>query len=127
MAIIAAIMVASLVYFTSPGPRDFRLFKDLPDSPTPNPTNIPALAALAEQADEETQKAVANYTPKLSAKLDDLSITAADLLKELPGVEKVEVKYLVKNPTACIVHLANWHMFHAACTPSNWNKSTDAS
>jgi hypothetical protein len=52
---------------------------------------------------------VALYSPKIEGNLDDLSVPATDLLKQLPGVQKVEVLVAVEKPKARIVHVANWH------------------
>jgi hypothetical protein len=111
MAIIAAIMVASGVYFLHPGRHESTLFHELPNQPPSIQTNIPELTAQVEKVQHETDQAVAKYQPKRPDRIDDLTIPAKDILQQLPGVEKVEVLVAVQKPTARIVHLANWHFF----------------
>jgi hypothetical protein len=80
-----------------------------PIQPTPIQTRIPQLTAQVEQLEAETDKAVANYRPKNPTRIDDLSLHILDLLKQLPGVGKVEVLVAVEKPTQRIIHLADWH------------------
>jgi hypothetical protein len=52
---------------------------------------------------------VGNYTTKLPGRIDDLGVDAAALLKQLPGVGKVELLVPVQKPTAGSIHLADFH------------------
>jgi hypothetical protein len=54
-------------------------------------------------------QAVAAYTPKLAGRLDDLTVPAADLLRQLPGVAEVEVLVRAAKPAHRIIHLRDWH------------------
>lgn len=70
------------------------------------------ISKLKEQIAEQEAKsaqAVAGYTPKTQARIDDLDSPVDDLLRHLPGVAKVEVAVPAKKPTARIVHLRDWH------------------
>jgi hypothetical protein len=80
-----------------------------PDGPAPIKTRIPELTALAAEVQAEAEAAAANYTPKLVGNVADLSLPAADILKQLPGVEQVETLVAVAKPAGRIVHLANYH------------------
>src|SRR5262245_38735371 len=77
--------------------------------PHPITTRIPELEAQLEQVEGETEKAVADYQPTTADRIDDLTISAASLLKQLPGVAKVEALLSPEKPTARIVHIADWH------------------
>lgn len=54
-------------------------------------------------------KTVAGYTPANLGRIDDLSLPAADLLRQLPGVVEVEAVPPAKKPTHRLVHLRDWH------------------
>lgn len=62
-------------------------------------------------ADQEAQsaQAVANYLPETKARIDDLTLSAVDLLRQLPCVVQVEVGVQAHKPTHRIVHLRDWH------------------
>jgi hypothetical protein len=49
------------------------------------------LKALVEQQEKESATAVALYTPKTTGRLDDLTVPAELLLRQLPGVVNIEV------------------------------------
>ncbi len=42
--------------------------------------------------------------------IDDLNVSAERFLRNLPGVDEIEVKVRVKRPTHRIVHLRDWHL-----------------
>jgi hypothetical protein len=48
------------------------------------------------------------YVPKVNGRIDDLSTPAAEILRQLPGVAKVEVLVAAKKPTHRVIHLADW-------------------
>jgi hypothetical protein len=64
--------------------------------------------AVANQKEVSAQS-VAAYQPKSAARIDDLHISAADLLRQLPGVVQVEVSVTAEKPTRRIVHLRDLH------------------
>jgi len=80
-----------------------------PHDPPPISNRIPELTALLEKTQTSAEEAVQAYQPTSPARLDNLSVPAADLLKQLPGVGKVEVLVAVDKPALRIVHLADWH------------------
>ena len=61
-------------------------------SPTSAEDRITKLRKLVVDQEEESAKAVANYRPKMQARIDDLNISVADLLRNLPGVVQVDVQ-----------------------------------
>jgi hypothetical protein len=67
------------------------------------------LEQQVEPQRKASAQAVDAYTPKLSRRMDDLSVPAADLLRQLPGVADVEVLVSFEKPTHRIVHLRDWH------------------
>jgi hypothetical protein len=77
-------------------------------SPTaPSPTEL-----LAQQVEQERQSSdafIEGYTPRVKGQIDELAASAADILRQLPGVADVEV--LVRTPKAShrIIHLRDWH------------------
>jgi hypothetical protein len=49
------------------------------------------------------------YRPKAPARIDDLDASAAAILKNLPGVERVEATVAVEQPRLRIIHVCDWH------------------
>src|SRR5262245_29960621 len=64
--------------------------------------------ALAEQ-EAESARSLARYEPPHRHRVDDLGHPAADLLRGLPGVFRVEVGRRAEPPSARIIHLRDWH------------------
>jgi hypothetical protein len=71
--------------------------------------HILRLERQVESQRNASAQAVADYAPKLAGRLDDLTIPAANLLRQLPGVADVEVLVRVEKPTHRVVHLRDWH------------------
>ena len=80
---------------------------------TPTPSNIenriPKLKQRLAELEKEIEQAVASYSPKSKARIDDLAASADEILRGLPGV--VQVEFLVKadKPTRRVIHLRDWH------------------
>src|SRR5262249_9969003 len=56
-----------------------------------------------------SERAVVEYKPKVSGRLDDLTTSAEALLRQLPGVVQVDTSVSVARPSARIIHLRDWH------------------
>jgi len=67
------------------------------------------LRKLIAEQEVESARGVANYQPKATPRIDDLAISAADILRALPGVVQVEVLVKVEKPTSRIIQLRDWH------------------
>jgi hypothetical protein len=70
------------------------------------------LRRLDRQVEEQrllSDKAVDAYVPLLAGQLDELNISAVDLLRQLPGVAAVDVLVSATKPTHRLVHLRDWH------------------
>ena len=84
-----------------------------PPAPTPNPAKIenriPKLKQQIADQEVESAQAVAKYAPQSPTRIDDLASPVVDLLRQLPGVVRVEVGVAPQKPTARIVHLRDWH------------------
>jgi len=80
-----------------------------PQPPAKIDDRIPLLTKLVAEQEVESAEAVANYCPKTPARIDDLTASAADLLRQLPGAVQVEVSDSAEKPTCRIVHLRDWH------------------
>ncbi|MCI0459996.1 MAG: hypothetical protein L0Z62_23845, partial [Gemmataceae bacterium] len=53
--------------------------------------------------------AVDGYVPTVADRLDDLSVPAVEILRELPGVVGVEIKVSAAAPVHRLIHLRDWH------------------
>jgi len=76
------------------------------------PASTPKLADLQAQVERQrrvSDQAVASYTPRVAGRIDDLSVPAADLLRQLPGVAEVEVLVAPAKRTHRIIHVCDWH------------------
>jgi hypothetical protein len=60
------------------------------------------------------------YTPQATGSITDLATDAAALLRQLPGVENVEVLVTCPKPTHRIVHLRDWHWVDRDTLASEW-------
>jgi hypothetical protein len=62
-------------------------------------------------ADEKTaaEGAVNRYAPAAPGKIDDLTTPAADLLRGLPFVARVDVALRVRRPACRIIHIRDYH------------------
>jgi hypothetical protein len=69
----------------------------------------PELRRLVAKQEAESAQAVAEYQPTLRNRIDDLNISAVDILRPLPGVVQVEACVKVEKPTHRIIHLRDWH------------------
>jgi hypothetical protein len=66
---------------------------------------------LDQQVDEQkrtTARAVDAYSPKVVGDINDLTAPAADILRQLPGVDDAEVLVTCSTPSYRIVHLRDW-------------------
>lgn len=54
-------------------------------------------------------EAVERYSPSYPGRIDDLAVDAAAILRQLPGVNQVEVLVSVSKPQARIIHVRDWH------------------
>jgi len=63
---------------------------------------------VAEE-EEESAQAVANYRPKSKSRIGDLTVSVEGILRQLPGVVRVEVVVQAEKPTCRIIHLRDWH------------------
>jgi hypothetical protein len=59
--------------------------------------------------EERSAQAVAAYQPKTTARIDDLSTSVPDLLRQLPGMVQVEIAVRADKPTHRIIQLRDWH------------------
>jgi hypothetical protein len=66
------------------------------------------IANLTEEL-KQARKETPSYRPISPGNLDDLSLSAEDILRQIPGVAQVEVLVPAKNPTRRIVHIRDWH------------------
>jgi hypothetical protein len=60
------------------------------------------------------------YTPQTAGSIADLNTDAADLLRQLPGVENVEVLVTGPKPTHRIIHLRDWHWVDRDTLATEW-------
>jgi hypothetical protein len=60
------------------------------------------------QPDRQADAAVAAYRPAIAGRIDDLSIDAASILRQLPGVIRVEVAVSVDKPRQRLIHVRDW-------------------
>jgi len=65
--------------------------QSLQQPPAETENRIPLLRRLVDEHEQESARAAANYHPKTRARIDDVTITVADLLRQLPGVVQVQV------------------------------------
>jgi len=72
-------------------------------------SRIPELTAQLERVTVEIDAALTSYAPKTPSRIDDLSISANDLLKQLPGVVNVQWERALNRPAHRIIHLRDWH------------------
>src|SRR5262245_747913 len=66
------------------------------------------IARLEEQVGK-ARKETPSYRPKNAGRIDNLSYSAEDILRQIPGIADVEVAVPAKNPTHRIVHIRDWH------------------
>lgn len=80
---------------------------------TPTPATIenriPTLKKRLAEREKEIERAVAAYSPKANARIDDLSAPAESIFRGLPGVVHVELLVKSDKPTGRIIHLRDWH------------------
>jgi Tfp pilus assembly protein PilO len=69
----------------------------------------PKLKQLVAEQEIESAKAVAGYLPANKTWIDDLDSPVVELLRQLPGVVRVEVAIAATKPTRRIVHLRDYH------------------
>src|SRR5436305_8447615 len=82
----------------------------LPDAaPATIENRIPKLKKQIAEQEVESAQAVAKYVPMTKARIDALGLPVVDLLRQLPGVIRVEVGVAVKKPTSRIIHLRDYH------------------
>jgi hypothetical protein len=60
------------------------------------------------------------YTPKAAGSIADLATDTAALLRQLPGVENVEVLVTCPKPTHRIIHLRDWHWVDRDTLGAEW-------
>jgi hypothetical protein len=76
------------------------------------PSNTSPTERLAQQVEKErlsSTEAVDAYLPKVTGRIDDLAVPAADIPCQLPGVANVEVLVSAPKATHRIIHLRDWH------------------
>jgi hypothetical protein len=61
------------------------------------------------EARAQAEKAVRDYSPTDPAPIADVTTPAAELLRRLPGVVKVEVLVACPKPARRIIHIRDWH------------------
>jgi hypothetical protein len=64
---------------------------------------------LVAEEEGRPAKVVADYTPSTLGRIDDLSVPATDLMRQLPGVVEIESPPPVNMPTHRLIHLRDWH------------------
>jgi hypothetical protein len=79
------------------------------DESHPAEGRLSRLQGEVERQKKASAKAVADYASKVRGQLDDLTVPAVDLLRQLPGVVEMETLVAVAKPTRRIVHLRDWH------------------
>jgi hypothetical protein len=80
---------------------------------------VEALRREVEQARAAPAPADA-YTPQTPGSIADLATDAAALLRQLPGVENVEVLVACPKPTHRIIHLRDWHWVDRDTLATEW-------
>jgi hypothetical protein len=95
---IAAGVVAVLWYLSEPEPLDGQV-----EVPVANVQDAPG------SQQDLYNKAVADYVPKVKGRIDDLTVPAAEVLRQLPGVASVDQPLKPAHPTARLVQLRDWH------------------
>lgn len=70
---------------------------------------IPELRRLVDEEQKRAVTVVGDYMRTTPGRIDDLSCSAEDILRQLPGVVEVEVQRLSKSPTHRLIHLRDWH------------------
>jgi hypothetical protein len=80
---------------------------------------VEALRQEVEQARAAPDLADA-YTPQTPGSIADLATDAAALLRQLPGVENVEVLVACPKPTHRIIHLRDWHWVDRDTLATEW-------
>ena len=78
--------------------------------PTPKASadRIKALEAQVEAQRVSSEKALADYRPKVQGRLENVGGAAPVLLRQLPGVAQVEVLVAAPKPTHVVVHIRDW-------------------
>jgi hypothetical protein len=76
--------------------------------PTP-PSSSELIAQQVEQERRSSAAAVDAYVPSVQGQIDDLAAPAADILRQLPGVDDVQVLVGAPKPAHRIIHLRDWH------------------
>jgi hypothetical protein len=72
-------------------------------------SRIPELKLQLERQRHDSAAAVAAYRPKVAGIVDDLDLPAEPLLRQLPGVVRVERSGPEGRPQTRIVHVRDWH------------------
>src|SRR5262245_22279775 len=62
-----------------------------------------------EQQRRASERAPEGYAPKVAGRLDELAADAAAMLRQLPGVARVDVLVTCPKPTHRIIQLRDWH------------------
>jgi hypothetical protein len=118
-AVVVALITALAVvgYLTWPWFREPQPPPDRPGPYPPDPTEAlrplqARVAALKARVDAEhaaADAAVARYSPAQPARLDDLSAPAADVLRGLPFVERVDVALRARRPRCRVIQIRDYH------------------
>src|ERR1043165_3629274 len=101
---VAVITIIGLVVFAG-----VYLFINRQQSPAKIENRIPLLRKLVAEQQQESAQAVTKYLPKNEARINDLGISVAELLRQLPAVVPIEVGVQSAQPTCRIVHLLDRH------------------
>lgn len=67
------------------------------------------LRKLVAEQESASVQAVLKYQPTTNSPIDDLSTSAVELLRGLPGVIQVDASVQVEKPTNRIIQLRDWH------------------
>lgn len=67
------------------------------------------LRTLVAEQEAASAQAAAKYQPTTTSPIDDLSSSAVEILRGLPGVVQVDASVRVEKPTSRIIHLLDWH------------------
>lgn len=84
-------------------------FRPTGSSSTSIPDDDGDLQAQVEHLRQITHLSVEGYRPRTTGRIGDIDTPASDLLRQLPGVEAVEIAVRVDAPARRIVHLRDWH------------------
>lgn len=101
LLVLAALGLVALVVATA--------FRPTGSPPAPNTGDDGDLPAQVERLRQTKHQSVENYRPRTPGRISDLDTQMPDILRQLPGVDAVEVVVKADNLARRIVHLRDWH------------------